>query len=91
VVLVAVSTLCLSGLTTSLVVVLFTVGLLGCFFWQMYGLPTLPFFLFPILYEKLECCLQTPVGRYSPRGLWKPIHCCIFVNDIICIEEEKDV
>jgi hypothetical protein len=29
------------------------------------------FFLFPILYEKLEClecCLQTPVGRYSPRG-----------------------
>jgi hypothetical protein len=86
VVLVDVSTLCLSGLTTSLVVVLFTVGLLGCFFLAdvMYGLPTLPFFFFsPFCTRNWNVwnvvCRHRWVDIHR-GGLWKPIHCCILVG-----------
>jgi hypothetical protein len=42
-----------------------------CFFWWMYGLPTLPFFLFPILYEgKLELLFTDIRGSDFRRGVF---------------------
>jgi hypothetical protein len=40
-----------------------------------------------------NCCLQISVGLiFAVGSLWKQIHCCcIFITDIICIEEGKDV
>jgi hypothetical protein len=62
------------------------------FFWRMYGLPTLPFFLFPILYEeKLELLFADISGSIFTEGsLWKQIHCCcIFITILFALRKER--
>ena len=51
-----------------------------CFFWRMYGLPTLPFFLFPILYEELELLFADISGSDFRRGVFVETDTLLYIH-----------
>ena len=63
-----------------------------CFFGACMACPLCLSFFTPFCTRNWNCCLQISVGLiFAVGSLWKLIHCCIFITDIICIEEGKDV
>jgi len=51
-----------------------------CFFWRMYGLPTLRFFLFPILHEELELLFAYISGSDFRRGVFVETNTLLYIH-----------